>query len=280
MPSAGKPSVMGIVNVTPDSFSDGGVFLSTERAIAHGRQLAADGAAIVDVGGESTRPGAQPVSASEEIQRVVPVIAALAAEGISVSVDTSKAAVMSAAVAAGACCINDVCALTQPDALDAARTLGVPVCLMHMKGTPETMQSSPRYQDVVREVFQFLGDRIEACLEKGLSRDQLIVDPGFGFGKTQGHNLQLMSALPAFLKLGVPLMIGVSRKAFIRRLSGADSGPELDQASAVMAVLAAERGARLLRVHDVKTTVRMLRLWSASTIDLGHTSSSEAIELR
>ncbi|MGA0844697.1 MAG: dihydropteroate synthase, partial [Arenicellales bacterium] len=160
------------------------------------------------------------------------------------------------------------------------RTLGVPVCLMHMKGTPETMQSSPRYQDVVREVFQFLGDRIEACLEKGLSRDQLIVDPGFGFGKTQGHNLQLMSALPAFLKLGVPLMIGVSRKAFIRRLSAADSGPELDQASAVMAVLAAERGARLLRVHDVKTTVRMLRLWSASTIDLGHTSSSEAIELR
>lgn len=280
MPSAGEPSVMGIVNVTPDSFSDGGVFLSTERAIAHGRQLAADGAAIVDVGGESTRPAARPVCASEEIERVVPVIAALAAEGISVSVDTSKAAVMAAAVAAGACCINDVFALTQPDALDTALALGVPVCLMHMKGTPETMQSSPQYQDVVREVFQFLGGRIEACLEKGLSRQQLIVDPGFGFGKTQGHNLQLMSALPAFLKLGVPLMIGVSRKAFIRRLSGADSGPELDQASAVMAVLAAERGARLLRVHDVKTTVRMLSLWSASIVDHGYTSPSEAIELR
>lgn len=264
LPDVGAPTVMGILNVTPDSFSDAGSFFSHEKAIAHGRRLARDGAQVVDVGGESTRPGSLPVPIDEEIGRVVPVVAALSSEGIRVSIDTGKPEVMAAAVAAGACCINDVYALMQPGALDVAVELNVPVCLMHMQGTPATMQADPQYDDVVTEVYQFLQNRVEACCQAGLSSERLIVDPGFGFGKTQGHNVALLAALAEFLKLKMPLMVGVSRKAFVRRLSGCDSGADLDRASALVAVLAAERGAQVLRVHDVKTTVEMLRLWSAT----------------
>ena len=252
------PQVMGIVNVTPDSFSDGGQFDSTDSAIARGRQLAAEGADIVDIGGESTRPGAQVVPTRREIERVVPVISTLASEGITVSVDTSKPEVMEAAVDAGASMVNDIYALRRPGALEVAAQLEVSIGLMHMQGTPATMQNAPRYDDVGAEIEQFLKTRIEACLDAGIDRTRLVVDPGFGFGKTREHNHALMGELPRFAKLGVPLLIGVSRKAFVRALTQVDSGEILDELSAVLAVLAVERGAKLVRVHNVRTTRRLM----------------------
>ena len=252
------PQVMGIVNVTPDSFSDGGQFDSTDSAIAHGRQLAAEGADIVDIGGESTRPGAQVVPTRQEIERVVPVISTLASEGITVSVDTSKPEVMEAAVDAGASMVNDIYALRRPGALEVAAQLEVSIGLMHMQGTPATMQNAPRYDDVGAEVEQFLKARIEVCLDAGIDRARLDVDPGFGFGKTKEHNHALISELPRFAKLGVPLLVGVSRKAFVRALTKVDSGEILDELSALLAVLAVERGAKLVRVHNVRTTRKLM----------------------
>ncbi len=253
-----SPRVMGILNVTPDSFSDGGAFFSPDRALARAREMVAEGAALVDVGGESTRPGAAPVPVEEELARVIPVIRALAAElDRPVSVDTSKPEVMREAVAVGAAMINDVWALRRPGALEAAAELQVPVCLMHMQGTPETMQAAPRYEDVVEEVRAFLADRIEACLRRGIVESHILVDPGFGFGKTLTHNLRLLAGLEAIAALGFPVLVGISRKRMLGELTGR---PVQERVSAGLAaaVLAVERGACLIRTHDVAPTVDAL----------------------
>jgi dihydropteroate synthase len=259
-----RPRVMGILNVTPDSFSDGGRFLDRAAALAQGRALVAEGADILDVGGESTRPGAAPVSVQEELDRVIPVIEALAGElPVPLSVDTSKPEVMRAAVAAGASLINDVAALRRPGALAAAAEAGVPVCLMHMQGEPGTMQREPSYRDVVTEVRNFLAARIGACEAAGIPRDRLLVDPGFGFGKTLAHNLALLRDLPALRSLGVPVLAGLSRKSMIGALlDGAPVGERL-YGSLAAAVLAVERGAAIVRVHDVAPTVQALRIVAA-----------------
>ncbi len=267
------PLVMGIVNVTPDSFSDGGRYLKAVDAIARGRELAAQGAAFVDVGGESTRPGAPAVAAQQELSRVLPVIEALAAEGIPVSIDTSKPAIMRAAVEAGACLVNDVCALTEPDALETIADLGVGVCLMHMQGNPCTMQQAPTYDDVTGEINAFLASRITACLAAGINRSKLLVDPGFGFGKTLEHNYTLMRELPRFHDLGVPILVGLSRKGFVRVLAQAEHEESVAQLSALLAVLAVERGARVVRVHDVEITRRFLDTWVALQLPNSGTSS-------
>jgi dihydropteroate synthase len=257
-----RPRIIGIVNVTPDSFSDGGRYLDTAAAVDHGLRLVDEGADALDVGGESTRPGAEPVSVEEEIARVVPVIEALTRQTqVPIAVDTSKAPVMRAAVAAGAGMINDVYALRRDGALDAAVELRVPVCLMHMQGEPQTMQEDPRYDDVVEEVCRFLAERILVCEMAGIDKKRIVVDPGFGFGKTLEHNLALLGALDRFRRLGVPLMVGLSRKSMI----GALTGRALDQrsvGSAVAALLAAQRGAGLLRVHDVAATRDALAVWA------------------
>ena len=261
--SSERPRIMGIVNVTPDSFSDGNQFLSHEQAIAHGRVLFESGADVIDVGGESTRPGSIVISVEEEIRRVIPVVRALAGDGIRVSIDTSKPAVMEASVSEGACLINDVYALRREGALDMAARLAVPVCLMHMQGTPDTMQLEPTYRDVVQEIYDFLSSRVSTCIQKGINPDQIVVDPGFGFGKTKAHNLTLMKSLDKFIDLSASLMVGVSRKAFIRSISGFEKGFELDQASAVVGAIAVKNGAGILRVHDVASTVSMLRLFNS-----------------
>ncbi|GHF19350.1 dihydropteroate synthase [Amycolatopsis deserti] len=246
--------VCGIVNVTPDSFSDGGAFHDHGAAVAHGERLVAEGADLLDVGGESTRPGAHPPTLDEELDRVVPVIAGLArAVDVPISVDTSRPEVMRAAVDAGAVMINDVRALRHPGALRAAAELGVPVCLTHMLRPPHLMQRDPRYTDVVAQVRDFLRARIEACLAAGIPVAHLIADPGFGFGKTLEHNLALLGALPEFRALGVPLMVGLSRKAMLGQLTGRPVGQRA-VASMTAAVLAAERGAKIVRVHDVAAT--------------------------
>lgn len=258
-----EPRVMGILNVTPDSFSDGGRFVGRDQALAHARSMVAEGAAIIDVGGESTRPGAAGVGLQEELDRVVPVIEALRAElPVIVSVDTSKADVMRAAVAAGAGLINDVRALREPSALDAAAAAGVPVCLMHMQGEPRSMQHRPNYTDVVTEVRDFLLDRAAACHAAGISEQQLVLDPGFGFGKTLEHNLRLLKQLPVLVEAGYPVLVGLSRKSMVGTLLDLPveqrAGP-----SATLAALAAWFGARILRVHDVAETVQSLRLCGA-----------------
>jgi dihydropteroate synthase len=254
------PIVMGVLNVTPDSFSDGGSFTTVDRAVDHARRLVREGAALVDVGGESTRPGASAIDEAGECRRVIPVIEALARElEVPVSVDTSKAAVMRAAVAAGAGMINDVRALREPGALEAAAECGVPVCLMHMQGEPRSMQVAPRYGDVVTEVKDFLAQRIAACAAAGIPRERLAVDPGFGFGKTLEHNLALLAALDRFLDLGVPLLVGVSRKSMI----GAITGRAVDDRAAgsvAAATLAAWCGAHIIRAHDVAGTVDALAI--------------------
>ncbi|MBT5819395.1 MAG: dihydropteroate synthase [Proteobacteria bacterium] len=256
------PQIMGIVNVTPDSFSDGGRFDAHASAIAQGRRLAAEGAHIVDVGGESTRPGAESIPVGNEIERVVPVVSALSDDGIAVSVDTSKPEVMEAAVAAGACMVNDIYALQRPGALEMAARLSVPVCLMHMQGTPATMQKAPRYDNLAREVTEFLRSRIDACVNAGIDRSHLLVDPGFGFGKTRKHNHTLMGQLRRFSELGVPLLIGVSRKAFVRALVQIDSEEILDEMSALLALLAVDQGAKFVRVHNARLTRDLLETHS------------------
>ena len=258
-----RPQVMGIVNVTPDSFSDGGAHADVESAVAHGLRLAAEGADLLDVGGESTRPGAAAVTLEDEIARVVPVIERLVREtSLPVSVDTSKPAVMRAAVAAGAGMINDVRALRAEGALDAAAALDVPVVLMHMLGEPRTMQDAPDYDDVVADVHRFLAERIFAAEMAGIPKKRLVVDPGFGFGKTSAHNLRLLRQLARFGDLGVPVLAGLSRKRTLGELTGRDVDARV-HASVAAAVLAAEYGARLVRVHDVAATVDALKVWRA-----------------
>jgi dihydropteroate synthase len=258
-----RPAVMGILNITPDSFSDGGVFLSRETALAQAVRMAEEGADIIDVGGESTRPGASPVSTQEEVDRVVPVIEALH-ERIPqpISIDTSKADVMRAAVAAGAGFINDVRALRDEGALATAAALNVPVCLMHMQGEPRTMQEDPRYTDVVAEVAGFLRERLQAAREAGIPARSLVIDPGFGFGKTLAHNLELLRDLGKLRELGVPVLAGLSRKSMIGKALGLPVERRL-HASVVLAVMAVQNGARIVRVHDVGPTVEALRMWQA-----------------
>ncbi|MBW8823296.1 MAG: dihydropteroate synthase [Xanthomonadales bacterium] len=259
-----RARVMGIVNVTPDSFSDGGRHDTVDGAIAHGLKLAEEGADILDIGGESTRPGAEDVSAEEELRRVIPVIEALAKQvSIPVSVDTSKPEVMRAAVAAGAGMINDVYALRRDGALDAAAELGVPVVVMHMLGEPRSMQDHPRYDDVVAEVHRFLAERIFACEMAGIERKRIVVDVGFGFGKTLEHNLQLLAQLQRFTELGVPVLAGMSRKKTIGILTGRDAPDDRVAGSIAAHVVAAQRGARIMRVHDVAATVDALKVWEA-----------------
>ncbi|QFY88254.1 dihydropteroate synthase [Magnetovirga frankeli] len=255
---------MGILNVTPDSFSDGGRFNDRDAALRQAERLAAEGAAIIDIGGESTRPGAKAVSVQQELDRVMPLIERLHDElSLPLSIDTSKPEVMRAAVAAGAGLINDVYALRREGALQAAAELAVPVCLMHMQGEPRLMQHNPSYADVVAEVADFFAERIGACEQAGIRRDRLLLDPGFGFGKTLQHNLQLLARLARFNALGLPLLVGISRKSMIGALL--DKAP-VDQrlyGSLAAAVLAAERGASILRVHDVKATVDALKVVAA-----------------
>jgi dihydropteroate synthase len=255
---------MGVVNVTPDSFSDGGQFFEPAAAIAHGLRLHAEGADIVDVGGESTRPGADAVSAGEEISRVVPVIEVLARAGALVSIDTRKAAVMRAAVGAGARMINDISALRyDPDSLATAGASGVTVVLMHSQGEPATMQLQPRYERVALDVFDHLAARVQAWTDAGYERARLIVDPGIGFGKTLEHNLEILSELGLYLGLGLPVLLGVSRKSFIGRLTGRAPPTERLPGSLAAALWAIVAGVAILRVHDVAATQQAVALWHA-----------------
>ena len=259
-----RPAIMGILNVTPDSFYDGGLFSSVEQAVRHARRMVDEGAHLIDVGGESTRPGATPVDADEEIRRVVPVIRALADADIPVpvSIDTSKPEVMKAAVAAGAGLINDVRALRVPGALDAAAEMGVPVCLMHMQGQPQTMQARPSYKDVVSEVMEFLRRRVDEAVAAGIPRSRLLIDPGFGFGKTVEHNLVLLRRLSDLRSLGLPLLVGLSRKSLIGALLGTPPADRLAD-SVALALMALREGASMVRVHDIRPTCDALRLFEA-----------------
>ena len=258
-----RPGVMGVLNITPDSFSDGGQTLALDAALHRAEAMVTAGAAVIDVGGESTRPGAAPVGAEEEIRRVVPVISAIAARfPIPVSVDTSKPQVMRAAVAAGAGIINDVRALRMPGAVLAAAALQVPVCLMHMQGEPETMQQRPSYGDVVGEVVAFLQARMTACEAAGIPEGRILLDPGFGFGKTLTHNLALLAGLGAIAALGPPVVVGLSRKSMIGTLIGRSVTARI-AGSLAAAVLAVERGAALVRAHDVAETVDALAVLAA-----------------
>lgn len=263
-----RPLVMGIVNITPDSFSDGGQAFAPEAALARAQALAAAGADILDIGGESTRPGAEDVPVAEEISRTAPVIAAIRAAGITtpVSIDTRKAAVAEAALAAGAVMVNDVSALAHdPDMAERVARAGVPVCLMHAQGTPQTMQNNPRYGDVLQEVHDFLAARIEHALDQGIARERLIIDPGIGFGKTVRHNLTLLSGLSLFHNLGVAVLLGASRKKFIGTLTGVETAAARMPGSVAVALQAAAQGAQIIRVHDVAETVQALTLWRALT---------------
>ncbi len=258
-----RPVVMGVLNVTPDSFSDGGRFVRLDDAVARGLQMVEEGAAIIDVGGESTRPGAQPVSLDEELHRVVPVVARLRPRTRAVlSVDTSKPEVMHAAAAAGADMINDVRALRQPGALEAAVLSGCSVCLMHMQGEPRTMQDSPSYEDVVAEVREFLGQRVDACLAAGLPAERLVLDPGIGFGKTRAQNLELLRHLGQLSVKDLPILAGLSRKSLVGALTGRPASERV-HGSVALAVIAALNGARILRVHDVTATADALKVVSA-----------------
>jgi dihydropteroate synthase len=258
-----RARIMGIVNVTPDSFSDGGRHADAGAAVAHALQLAAEGADLLDVGGESTRPGAEAVPLEEELRRVVPVIEQLAREcALPISVDTSKPEVMRAAVAAGAGMVNDPWALRRDGALEAAAGLGVPVCLMHMRGTPQDMQDDPQYEDVVAEVHAFFVQRMFACEMAGIPRQRLLVDPGFGFGKGLEHNLRLLRQLPRLVELGVPLLAGLSRKGMIGAITGRPVGERV-AGSVAAALLAVQNGAAIVRVHDVAATADALKVWAA-----------------
>jgi len=252
---------MGVLNVTPDSFSDGGRYDTVDAARAQAARMVEAGADLVDVGGESTRPGAKAVPAAEERARVIPVIESLAREiPVPLSIDTSKPEIMRAAAESGAGMINDVRALGAPGALETAASLGLPVCLMHMRGDPRTMQSDPVYQDVVVEVRRFLADRIESCVQAGIDRRQIIVDPGFGFGKALQHNIELLRRLDDFLELGFPVLAGLSRKSMIGALLGGAAVGERLYGSISAAVVAAMKGASIVRVHDVGPTVAALAI--------------------
>ncbi|OJW44535.1 MAG: dihydropteroate synthase [Thiobacillus sp. 65-1059] len=260
--SLARPLVMGIVNVTPDSFSDGGRLNNAQAAIEHALKLREEGADILDVGGESTRPGAAAVPADEEIRRVRPVIEALAGCGCVVSVDTTKPEVMRAALDAGAAMVNDVMALRAPGALEAVVASDAAVCLMHMQGEPQSMQHAPRYADVVEDVKRFLQDRVQVCEAAGISRERLVIDPGFGFGKTLEHNLALLKQLRCLAETGVPVLAGMSRKSMLGALTGrAVDGREFAGVAAHLAAVA--RGARLLRVHNVAAMRDALAVWNA-----------------
>ena len=259
-----RAQVMGIVNVTPDSFSDGGAHDSTDAAVAHGLKLVEEGADLLDIGGESTRPGSAPVTLEEELRRVLPVIEQLAARtAVPISIDTFKPEVMRAAVAAGAGMINDIHALRQPGALEAAAETGVPVVLMHMQGEPGSMQTDPQYDDVVAEVHRFLVQRLFAAEMAGIAKKNLIVDLGFGFGKTLEHNLTLLARSERFIELGVPMLAGLSRKRMLGEITGRDVPADRLAASVAAHVIAVQRGARIVRVHDVAATVDALKLWQA-----------------
>jgi len=255
--------VMGIVNVTPDSFSDGGQHGTTEAAIAHALRLVGEGADVLDIGGESTRPGAAEIPEEEELKRVIPVIEALAKQiNIPIAIDTSKPGVMRAAVKAGASIINDVFALRRDDALDVAAELKVPVILMHMQGDPHSMQAAPHYDDAVAEVHSFLTQRIFACEMAGIPKKNIVIDPGFGFGKSLEHNLALLAQLQKFVELGVPVLAGLSRKSMIGTLTGRDVSDRVS-GSVAAALIAAQNGAKIIRVHDVAATVDALKIWNA-----------------
>mgnify|MGYP001241949544 FL=1 len=258
-----RPHVMGIVNVTPDSFSDGGKYTSTQAAVSHALTLIAEGADILDIGGESTRPGAAPVPLDEELSRVIPVIEAL--KGVStvpLSIDTYKPEVMRQAIAAGADMVNDVRALQEPGALDVVMNTNVGICLMHMQGNPQTMQMAPHYEDVLVEVGKFLADRLRACISHGIAKNRIILDPGFGFGKTREHNIRLIQQLEKLHSIGQPLLVGLSRKSVLGAIAGGDENQRL-YASIAASVISAMKGAKIVRVHDVKATVDALKVVTA-----------------
>lgn len=256
-----QPRIMGVLNRTPDSFSDGGRFAGFDAALSQARKMLLEGADIIDVGGESTRPGAAEVGVDEELSRVIPLIERLAGElGALISVDTSKPEVMRAAVAAGAAMINDVYALRRPDALQAAAATGTAICLMHMQGEPRTMQKDPHYGDVIEEVKEFLEYRAQTALDAGVARDRIVLDPGFGFGKNLEHNLTLLRRLPEIAALGYPLLVGLSRKSMIGALLGGKPVEERVQGSVAAAVIAVQNGAAIVRVHDVAPTVEALKI--------------------
>ncbi|SFU75740.1 dihydropteroate synthase [Xenorhabdus koppenhoeferi] len=258
------PQVMGILNVTPDSFSDGGTHDTFDMALEHAVKMIEEGATIIDVGGESTRPGADEVSEQEELDRVIPVIEALTERfDVWISVDTSKAVVMRESAKVGVHIINDIRALQEPGALDAALQTGLPVCLMHMQGQPRTMQTEPQYEDVVSEVKSFLRRQIELCVAAGIAKNNLILDPGFGFGKNLSHNYQLLAHLQELHHLGLPILAGMSRKSLIGQLLHV-SPEERVTGSVVCAVIAAMKGAQIIRVHDVKETVQAMKIVQAT----------------
>jgi dihydropteroate synthase len=257
-----RPLVMGIVNVTPDSFSDGGLHLQRDSALTRAHQLIAEGADILDIGGESTRPGAQPVSSQEELDRVLPVIEGLRGVQVPISIDTCKPEVMQAAIASGAQMVNDINALQDAAAMNAVASSNVGVCLMHKQGKPQTMQQQPHYHDVIAEVSAFLRERIAAAVAAGIGRDRIVIDPGFGFGKTLAHNLTLLRELKRLTELGVPILAGLSRKSMLGALTGRDAGQRLP-ASIAAALVAVQRGANILRVHDVGETVDALKVLNA-----------------
>ncbi len=259
-----RPLVMGIVNVTPDSFSDGGDAYQAEAAISHGRSLIEQGADIVDIGGESTRPGAKPVPESVEIGRVVPVVRALVDAGATVSIDTCHAAVMEAAIQSGAKIVNDVTALEGDSrSLDVVAAANVSLCLMHMQGEPQTMQHAPTYNDVVNEIHNYLSARVDVCERAGINRSEIAVDPGIGFGKTIDHNLSLINHLSAFADIGCPILLGLSRKSFIAKLSRNEMPKDRMAGSLAGALAGISRGSSILRVHDVAETCQAIAIWQA-----------------
>jgi len=262
-PAEGHAWIMGVLNCTPDSFSDGGLFIGTATQVKHAETMMADCAAIIDVGGESTRPGSLPVEPQEEIKRVLPVVEAMAGKGIPVSIDTSKAVVMRAAIAAGACMVNDVTALGgDSNSMTTVAESDVDVCLMHMRGTPLTMQHQVRYGDVVDEVVSFFESRVAACIAAGVAEERIVLDPGIGFGKRLQDNLDLIASIPRLKRLGFPVLMGVSRKSFLGELSGSEvADREPETAAAVTACVLA--GADILRVHDVSAQARAIRVASA-----------------
>jgi dihydropteroate synthase len=264
---ADRPLLMGILNVTPDSFSDGGAWQGVDQALRHALEMVEGGADIIDVGGESTRPGAAEVSIADELDRVLPVIERLRVEvDVPISIDTHKPELMLAAVQAGAGMINDVNALQTEGAFDAALSLRVPVCLMHMQGQPRTMQRQPHYDDVVAAVSDYLVQRAAAMVQAGFRQRDIVLDPGFGFGKTLEHNIELFQAIPRLAELGYPLMVGVSRKSMLGAITGQPTASRI-HASVAAAMLAAQSGASILRVHDVKATLDALKVWQALSAD-------------